>query len=132
MKLQIESRTIGDISQNHIIPTAIKYQNTLISNIKGLNDVLPVKEAEEASKTQLKLLRDTSQHLNAVKIKVDNMIEARKRANDLKNPRDKAIAYCDEVKPYFDEIKYHVDKLEMLIDDELWPLPKLREVLFTK
>jgi glutamine synthetase len=132
MKLQIESRAIGDISQNHIIPTAFKYQNTLIDNVRGLKEILPAGEFKEATRTQMKLLKDLSLHLNEVKLKVDSMIEARKRANDLKKAKDKAIAYCDKVKPHFEEIKYHVDKLEMLIDDELWPLPKLREVLFTK
>ena len=78
------------------------------------------------------MLKETSKHVNAIKNNVDEMIEARKKGNKIEDVRNKAIFYCDEVKPFFDTLKYHVDKLEMLIDDELWPLPKLREVLFTK
>ena len=132
MKIQIESRAIGDISQNHIIPTAMQYQNRLIQNIQGLKSILDKSESDDASRTQVMLLKDISLHLNEIKMKVDKMIEERKKANVIEDSREKAIAYCDMVKPFFDEIKYHVDKLEMLIDDELWPLPKLREVLFTR
>ncbi|MEM7016891.1 MAG: hypothetical protein AAF512_06060 [Pseudomonadota bacterium] len=97
-----------------------------------MNSVFSKEDAKKATKTQRLLLEEISLHVNAVKTKVDEMIEARKKANVLEDSREKAIAYCDTVKPYFDEIKYHVDKLEMSIDDELWPLPKLREVLFTR
>lgn len=132
LKIQIESRAIGDISQNHIIPTAIQYQNRLIENIKGMREIFSEKDAKEHTETQMILLRDTSKHINSIKKNVDAMIEARKVGNKIEDAREKAIFYCDQVKPYFDTLKYHVDKLEMLIDDELWPLPKLREVLFTK
>ena len=132
MKIQIESRAIGDFSQNHIIPTAFQYQNRLIQNVEGLRKILSEKEAKEATRTQVSLLKEISIHTNQVKLKVDEMIEERKKANVIKNPRERAIAYCEKITPFFQEIKYHVDKLEMLIDDELWPLPKLREVLFTR
>ena len=132
MKIQIESRAIGDVSQNHIIPTAIQYQNRLIENVKGLKDIFGSADSKEATETQMKLLKDTSKHINIIKQNVDDMIDARRTGNKIEDPREKAIFYCDKVKPYFDTLKYHVDKLEMLIDDELWPLPKLREVLFTK
>ena len=132
MKIQIESRAIGDISQNHIIPTALRYQNRLIENIQGIKSILPKAEAENATRMQVKLLKEISEHVNKVKTMVDEMIEERKKANSIRNSRDRAIAYCDKVKPYFENIKYHVDKIEMSIDDELWPLPKLREMLFTR
>ena len=132
MKLQIEARVLGDIAQNHIIPTAIKYQNVLVNNVAGLKEVLGASAIKTAAKTQIDLIKDISEHLNKVKSYTDAMIVERKKANKLKSEEKKAFAYCDKVKPYFYEIRYHVDKLEMLIDDEIWPFPKLREILFTR
>lgn len=131
LKLQIESRTLGDIAQNHIIPTAIKYQNVLIENIKGMNDIFG-KEALKLAATQHHILKDISMHINGIKEKSEKMLDERRKANKIENSEKKAAAYCDNVKPYFEEVKYHSDKLELLIDDELWPLPKLRELLFTR
>jgi glutamine synthetase len=131
LKLQIESRTLGDIAQNHIIPTAIKYQNVILKNIKGMNEVMG-KDAKTMASTQYEILKKTSEHLNTLKESCDKMLAERKIANKIEESEGKALAYCDKVKPYFAEIKYHSDKLELLIDDELWPLPKLREILFTK
>ena len=131
LKLQIESRTLGDIAQNHIIPTAIKYQNVLIENVKGMNEIFGG-DASDLASTQLQVLKDISRHLNGIKQKSDAMLSERKKANKIENSEKKAAAYCDKVKPYFDQVKYHSDKLEILIDDELWPLPKLRELLFTR
>ena len=132
LKMQIESRICGDLAQNHIIPTAIAYQNRLIENVRGLREVLGEAAAKKAGATQLKLIQEISEHLGEVKVQVDAMIEARKQANKLEDSREKAIAYCDEVKPFLDRIRYHSDKLELLVDDGLWPLPKMREVLFTR
>ena len=131
LKLQIESRVLGDLAQNHIIPTAIKYQNTIIENIKGMNDVFG-KNALNMSTTQQNLLMEISEHINGINEKSEKMLDERKKANKIEDSEKKALAYCDKIKPYFDEIKYHSDKLELLIDDELWPLPKLRELLFTR
>jgi glutamine synthetase len=131
LKLQIESRTLGDIAQNHIIPTAIKYQNVLIENVKGMNEIFG-KGAGELAATQLQILKDISEHLNGIKNKSEEMLSERKKANKIEDIEKKAAAYCNNVKPYFEEVKYHSDKLEILIDDELWPLPKLRELLFTR
>jgi glutamine synthetase len=131
LKLQIESRTLGDISQNHIIPTAIKYQNVLIDNIKGMKEIFG-KEALKMAATQHQTLKSISEHINGIKEKSEKMLDERKKANKMINSEKKAMAYCDKVKPYFEEVKYHSDKLELLIDDELWPLPKLRELLFTR
>jgi glutamine synthetase len=132
MKIQIESRVCGDLAQNHIIPTAIDYQNKLITNVKGLKEILGAKEATSASATQIKLINDISNHINQIKTNVDNMIEERKKANKIDDVKKRALAYNDKVKPYLDVIGYHSGKLEMLIDDEMWPLPKLREILFTR
>lgn len=131
-KMQIESRVIGDLANNHIIPTAIRYQNTLIENTMGLKEVLDTKTYVKLSKNQLQTIKDISEHISEIRINVDNMLEERKKANRLTSMEDKANAYNERVKHYFDIIRYHVDKLELLVDDELWPLPKYRELLFIK
>jgi glutamine synthetase len=131
LKLQIESRVLGDIAQNHVIPTAIKYQNVLIENVKGMMDIFG-KNHSNVSSTQQSLLMEISEHINGIKNECSKMLEERKKANKLDSSEKKAFAYCDNVKPYFEKVKYHSDKLELLIDDELWPLPKLRELLFTR
>jgi glutamine synthetase len=130
-KLQIEARLMGDLTQNHIIPAVINYQNKLIQNVQGLMSVLG-KEGAEAAKAQTELIVKISEHLNKMKSLCDVMLEARKKANKIESIEEKAVAYCDEVKVYFDDIRYHADKLELLVDDELWPLPKFREMLFTR
>jgi len=129
-KVQIEARVMGDLALNHIIPVAIKYQNTLIANIQGLTSVgLP----EVAYSSQLAILSAVSKHIQAVYENVNAMVEARKVANNLSDNRAKAAAYCDDVKgKYFDTIRYHVDKLEHLVSDDIWTLPKYREMLFLK
>lgn len=131
LKLQIESRVLGDLAQNHIIPTAIRYQNTIIDNIKGMIEIYG-KEAKKMASTQYQVLETISTHINELKSNIDLMLVERKKANKIEHAEEKAFAYCDNVKPYFQTIKYHSDKLELLIDDEYWPLPKLREILFTK
>jgi glutamine synthetase len=128
-KVQIEGRVIGDLAGNHILPSAIRYQNVLLENIKGLKEV-GAKEA--AYKVQLNTLNEISEHIAKVQTLSDEMTEARKKANALTESREKAIAYCDKVKPFFDEIRYHVDKLELLVDDASWELPKYRELLFLR
>jgi glutamine synthetase len=131
MKIQIESRICADMAQNNIIPTAIKYQNTLIQNVKGINDILG-KDAKTANATQIKTILEISKHIEMVKNNVDQMVQARKDANKITDAYKCAVAYCEKVKPYMDTIRYHADKLELIVDDELWPLPKMRELLFTK
>ena len=131
MKLQIESRVLGDLAQNHIIPTAIKYQNTIIENVRGMNDIFG-KSSSKMTVSQQEILSEISEHLNAVRDNCKQMLDERKKANKIEDSEKKAQVYCNKIKPYFDTIKYHSDKLELLIDDELWPLPKLRELLFTR
>jgi glutamine synthetase len=132
LKIQIEARIVGDLAKNHIMPAAIEYQNILIANAQGLIDVLGEKEGREAAKTQINFIKSISKHVNSLNDKVNDMIAERKKANGIEDAREKAYAYCDNVKGKFDEIRYHADKLEIMVDDELWPLPKLRELLFTK
>ncbi|MBC8034316.1 MAG: glutamine synthetase III [Chitinophagaceae bacterium] len=128
--VQIESRMMGELATANILPAAIKYQNVLTENVKGLKEVgLP----ESAYSKQLQVLNKISEHISKVSDLVEQMIEARKAVNQIENTRDKAIAYCDDVKgKYFDNIRYHVDKLELLVDDEEWSLPKYREILFLR
>ncbi|MFL5762310.1 MAG: glutamine synthetase III [Bacteroidia bacterium] len=131
-KIQIESRVMADLALNHIIPTAIKYQSILIENVKGLKDILSAADFKKAAQIQLEMISDISEHINVIKTKVDEMTEARKKANAISDVKKQAIDYCEKVKSYFDIIRYNVDKLEILVDDESWPLPKYRELLFTK
>jgi glutamine synthetase len=131
-KIQIESRIIGDLSHNHIIPTAIRYQNTLIENVKGLKEVLDNKTFVKLSNSQMQNIKEISEHISIVRQLVSEMIEKRKKANKIDITAEKAEIYNVEVLPFFEKIRYHVDKLELLVDDELWPLPKYRELLFIK
>ena len=130
LRIQIESRVLGDIAGNHIVPTAVRYQNMLIENVKGLKEIFG-KDFEEHAKEQIKLIKGISEHIEAIHFKVEEMINARKKANNLKDAVKKAEMYCSEVKPFFEEIRYHCDKLELMVDDEIWPLTKYRELLFT-
>lgn len=129
-KVQIEARVMGELATSHILPAAIKYQNELIANIKGLKEVgLP----ETAFANQKQILTKVSEHVNKMSELVEKMIQARKKANAIADTREKAIAYCDTIKEaYFDQIRYHADKLELLVGDEYWLLPKYREMLFLR
>ncbi|HKO78679.1 MAG TPA: glutamine synthetase III [Flavobacterium sp.] len=130
-KIQIEGRVLGDISKNHVIPTAIKYQNTLIENVKGLKDIFG-SEFESIAKEQIILIKEISGHIEGINSKVEDMTEERKKANNLTDAHAMAEAYCNNVKPYFEIIRNHCDKLELLVDNELWTLTKYRELLLTK
>jgi glutamine synthetase len=130
-KIQIESRVLGDISKNHVIPTAIKYQNTLIENVKGLKDIFG-SEFESIAKEQIVLIKEISGHIEGINSKVAEMTEERKKANALVDVQVKADDYCNKVKPYFEVIRSHCDKLELLVDNELWTLTKYRELLLMK
>ena len=127
--VQIESRVLGDIARNHVVPTAVRYQNTLIENVRGLKEIFGDAYQEVASE-QIDLIRHISEHIKVIHSTVEAMIEARKRANHLATFVERADAYCNEVKPFFADIRYHCDKLELMIDDELWTLTKYRELLF--
>jgi glutamine synthetase len=129
-KVQIESRMMGELATSHILPSAIRYQNMLIENIKGLKDV-GLSEGACTHRTQV--LTKISEHINHVSQSVEDMIEARKRCNAIENTRERAIAYCNEVKEkFFEQIRYHADKLELLVDDKEWYLPKYRELIFLR
>ncbi|SOD11696.1 glutamine synthetase III [Pedobacter xixiisoli] len=128
-KLQIEARVMGDVANSQIIPAVIAYQNSLIENAKGLKEL---GLSKEALATPLAIIEKLSSHLSIVKTSIDKMLEERKVVNKEEDTREKAIGYDEKVKVYFDTIRYNVDKLEQIVDDSVWPLPKLRELLFLK
>ncbi|WP_417289791.1 glutamine synthetase III [Corallibacter sp.] len=131
LHIQIEGRVLGDIARNHVVPTAVRYQNILIENVKGLKEIYG-SDFKKFAKEQLNLIEDISGHIEAINSNVTKMTDERRSANNVSDVEKKAHAYCFKVKPLFDEIRYHCDKLELLVDDELWPLTKYRELLFTK
>ena len=131
MHIQIEARVLGDIARNHVIPTAIKYQNVLIENVQGIKDIYG-KDFKKLAKEQMNLIEAISNHIENINGGITDMINARKKANKIKDSQKRAIAYCDQIRPYFEQIRYHCDKLELLVDDEIWPLTKYRELLFTR
>jgi glutamine synthetase len=131
-KLQIEARVLGDLIRNHILPTLIKYQNVLIENVRGLKELYPKNQYETMIAPQLETIAEISERSIIVKEAVEEMVQARKNANRIECIREKASSYSKNVVPYFEKIRYHVDKLELIVDDELWPLPKYREMLFTR
>lgn len=131
-QIQIESRVIGDLAKNHIIPVAIRYQNMLIENARGLKEVLDQKTYVKLSKNRITNIKEISEHISEIKNAIEEMITQRKIANRIDDHVKKAEAYYNNVIPYFSEIRAHVDKLELMVDDEIWPLPKYRELLFLK
>ena len=132
MKVQIEGRVLGDLAINHIVPTAVAYQNRLLENLRGLKEIFPAEEYEVLSADRKELIREISHRVTSIKVLVREMTEARKVANHMENYKERAFAYEEKVRPYLDQIRDHIDHLEMEVDDEIWPLPKYRELLFTK
>tara|TARA_B100000809_G_scaffold264991_1_gene322400 strand:+ start:7 stop:2193 length:2187 start_codon:yes stop_codon:yes gene_type:complete len=130
LRIQIEGRVLGDIARNHVVPTAVKYQNILIENVKGLKEIYGA-SFKKLAKEQLNLIEQISSHIEGINSNVTKMTDERKKANAVENLEKKAEVYCSKVKPLFEDIRYHCDKLELLVDDELWPLTKYRELLFT-
>ena len=130
--IQIESRTLGDLVKNHIVPTSIRYQSTLSENVNRLKKVLEKDVYEKVSKEQIQMIVEISQLVSEALNGVNEMTEARKVANKIDDLRKKSLAYCDKVKPYLEKIRYSVDKLELLVDNEIWPLAKYREILYIR
>jgi len=130
MKIQIEARVLGDLAINHIVPTAVKYQNRLMENVLGLKEIYG-EEFKSLAGNRIELIREISEHVTAIKNGVNEMVEARKVANKLHDEKKKSKAYSKTIAPFLDKIRYHIDKLELIVDDEIWPLPKYRELLFS-
>jgi glutamine synthetase len=131
-KVQIEARVLGDLAINHIVPTAITYMSTLIGNVKGLKEIFKETEYERLAGARKEMIIIISDHISNIKRLVAEMIEERKKANVITDSYKMALAYEGKVKPYMDEIRVHIDKLELIVDNEIWPLPKYRELLFTR
>ena len=130
-KVQIEARVLGDLAINHIIPTAVKYQTSLIENVKGLKEIFG-DNFKTLAGDRIDLITEISEHVAAITKKVEAMVEARKVANIVEEGKERAIAYDKTVRPYLEDIRTHIDKLELIVEDELWPLPKYRELLFNR
>lgn len=131
-KLQIEARVLGDLCLNHIIPVATQYQSLLLDNVYKTKQIYSAEKAEELSAHNMELIEKLSRHISIIKSQVDAMVAARKKANKIESEREKAIAYSETVLPYFSTIREGADELELIVDDELWPLPKYREMLFIR
>ncbi|MBR1947881.1 MAG: glutamine synthetase type III, partial [Bacteroidaceae bacterium] len=129
-KVQIEARVLGDLALNHIIPTATKYQSSLLDNVIKMEQVIGKEEGERMSAENISLIKDIAMRVSEIRRLVHEMVERRKMANKIITERDKAIAYHDTVAPMLEEIRTHIDKLELVVDNELWTLPKYRELLF--
>jgi glutamine synthetase len=132
MKIQIESRVLADLAINHIVPVAIEYQTMLLENVKNLKEVFSSEEYKKLASARVELIKTINEHVSAIKAKREEMIEERKKANVIDDVVKKAKAYDNKVKPYLEEIREHIDKLELIVDNERWPLPKYRELLFTR
>ncbi|MBQ0069017.1 MAG: glutamine synthetase III, partial [Bacteroidales bacterium] len=131
-KVQIEARVFGDLALNHVIPCATRYMSVLLDNVYKIKNLFPKDKGEAIAAQDLAMIEKMSEHMQFIKDKVNEMVENRKAANHIENMRERAIAYHDTIAPLLDEIRYHVDKLELMVDDEMWPLPKYRELLFIR
>ena len=131
-KIQIEARVLGDISMNHIIPVATRYQSALLKNVGNMTTVFSKEKATQLSARNIKLIEEIAERISTIERGVEELVDARKVANKIMDEHEKAIAYHDTVEPKFDEIRYQIDKLELIVDDSLWPLPKYRELLFIR
>ncbi|MBP5508750.1 MAG: glutamine synthetase type III, partial [Prevotella sp.] len=131
-KIQIEARVLGDLSMNHIIPVATRYQSALLENVENMADIFSTEKAERLSSRNIKLIEEIAERTSAIESQVEELINARREANKIEDEHLKAIAYHDMVEPKLDDIRYQIDKLELIVDDSLWPLPKYRELLFIR
>lgn len=131
-KIQIEARVLGDLALNHIIPVATRYQSILVENVSKLHSIFPADKADELTACDMTAIEKLSKHIAEIRTEVQAMVNARKDANRIESEREKAIAYHDNVVPKMESIRYHIDKLELMVDNEMWPLPKYREMLFIR
>ena len=131
-KIQIEARVLGDLVMNHIVPVATEYQTKLIDNVYKMRGLFSEEETRQLSAENLAIIRKIAEHTSYIKEHVDSMIDARKVANKIADEREKAIAYHDTIAPMLEQIRYHIDKLELIVDDQMWTLPKYRELLFIR
>ena len=131
-KIQIEARVLGDLSMNHIIPVATRYQSALLENVENMADIFSTEKAARLSSRNIKLIEEIAERTSTIERQVEELVNARREANKIEDEHEKAIAYHDTVEPKLDDIRYQIDKLELIVDDSLWPLPKYRELLFIR
>ena len=131
-KVQIEARVLGDLALNHILPVAVRYQSILLDNVSKIQSVFPPEKSERMIEADMSTIESISEHTRIIKTEVEKMVDARREANRIDSEREKAIAYHDNVVPRMSTIRYHIDKLELMVDNEMWPLPKYRELLFIR
>jgi glutamine synthetase len=132
-KVQIEARVLSDLAINHIIPTVIAYQNVLIENVKGIKELFPnPDECLSLAEPQIQSIRKIAEHLKEIREKVKELVDKRKEINQVEDVVLRAQLYASEIKPYIEEVRYHIDKLELIVDNQMWPLPKYRELLFIR
>ena len=131
-KIQIEARVLGDLAINHIIPVATRYLSILLDNMVKIRTLFPGEKGEELSSQDAVTVEKIMRHCSVIKEEVAKMVNARKEANRIATEREKALAYSHDVAPCLEVIRYHIDKLELLVDNEMWPLPKYRELLFIR
>lgn len=131
-KIQIESRVLGDLAINHIIPAAIRYQSLLLDNVYKIKELFKGDKSDRIAAQDLASIESISEHISEIKSGVAAMVDARRKANRIESEREKSIAYHDDVAPKMETIRYHIDKLELMVDNEIWPLPKYRELLFIR
>lgn len=131
-KIQIEARVLGDLAINHIIPVATRYLSILLDNMVKIRTLFPGNKGEELSSQDAVTVEKIMRHCSVIKEEVAKMVNARKEANQIETEREKALAYSHDVAPCLEVIRYHIDKLELLVDNEMWPLPKYRELLFIR
>ena len=131
-KIQIEARVIGDLAMNHIIPVVTHYQSRLAKNVSSMINIFGREEGERLTARNVKILKEIAERMQAIETGVDELVEARKIANRIENQREKAIAYHDNITRKMEEIRHEIDKLELIVSDEMWTLPKYRELLFIR
>ena len=131
-KIQIEARVMGDLTMNHIIPVATHYQSRLAKNVEGMINIFGGEEGKKLTARNVKIIREIAERTESIERGVEALVEARKVANKIESEREKAVAYHNTVAPKMEEIRYQIDKLELLVADELWTLPKYRELLFIR
>ncbi len=131
-KVQIEARVLGDLAINHVLPVATRYQSVLLDNVSKVKSLFPAEKADKIAGPDMDTIEKLAEHSHIIKAETEAMVEARRVANRIESEREKAIAYHDTVIPRMETIRYHIDKLELMIDNEMWPLPKYRELLFIR
>ena len=131
-RIQIEARVMGDLTMNHIIPVATHYQSQLAKNVHNMRNIFPAEKIDRLCGRNMKIIEEIAERIQIIEQGVEDLVEARKVANKIENEREKAVAYHDTVAPKMEEIRYHIDKLELIVADELWTLPKYRELLFIR